>query len=649
MSLIKYLKREKRKESFMKNNNLDVSSITINRSSLFYAILLGLVVAITIALVWLSLNNLQQVGNEDLTLATNSGAETLIKTDNENQNSSISRLARWWTEYPLILRKNAGKITSHPLSNIFLTLLILLSALTALSTYIILISRKQANLIRSNRKRMEHLFKNLPGMAYRSFNLKDWPTEFVNEGCQSLSGYSKIDFEQRHIFWGKLIHPDDYDKVNETIQQAIKSDGVFEIEYRIRTKNKKERWVRERGEAFNSNTINVIRLEGFIIDITAEKLFMIKLFESRAFSAAMLEAVVEAVITINDKNIIETFNRTAQEMFGYTFDEVIGKNIKMLMPKQYSKEYDRYLSRYLKDGEPRTSSSSREVNARRKDGSIFKIHVSLSEVLNITDRKFIGLIRDLSQQHALEKKTREQIEQLAHADRLNLLGEMTAGIAHEINQPLTAISLFAQAGKRLFESGNHERLPETLNKMSEHAQRAGAVIERIQMMAKQGDNIKEAIKCNVLVEEVVKLAEIEARTRNILIKMDTSIELPIVCVDQVQIQQVILNLLRNSMDAMASINCQHGNVILLQVQFNDKKNIEIHIIDSGCGVSKQAEAKLFTPFSSTKNKGMGMGLSISKSIITEHGGWIQFQNNSSVGSTFYFTLPIENRKILRSL
>jgi two-component system sensor kinase FixL len=545
----------------------------------------------------------------------------------------------------LFLSPDARQQAGNPLSYILLGLL-LLSALTALLAHVIVTTRKQADQIRVDSQTMEHLFKYLPGMAYRAFYRKDWSMEFVSDGCQTLSGYSKNEFERRKLLWSKLIHPDDYDDAYKSLQKAINTNGVFEIEYRILTKEKQARWVRDNGEAFSSNASNVIRLEGFITDITAERLYKIELIESRAFSAAVVEAVVEAVITINDKDIIETFNRTAQEMFGYTFNEVIGRNIKVLMSESYSKEYDNYISRYLKDA--KHISGGREVSAKHKDGSVFQIHVAFSEINNLAERKFVGLIIDLSQQHAIEKETRQHIEQLAHSDRLNLLGEMTAGIAHEINQPLTAISLFAQAGKRLYEGGKPERLPDTFDKLSEHAQRAGAVIERMQMMAKQGDNVKETIECRVLTEEIIKLAEIEARTRDIMIIMDAPIALPRVFVDRVQIQQVVLNLLRNGMDAMTTINCQHGNVILLQILFNEEKNIEICVVDSGGGVSKQVEAKLFTPFLSTKAKGMGMGLSISKSIITEHGGEIQFRNNASIGSTFCFSLPIEKRQIWRS-
>ncbi|CCK75324.1 Sensor protein [Oleispira antarctica RB-8] len=524
-------------------------------------------------------------------------------------------------------------------SSAIITLLILLSSIAALSVYATLISRGQAYQIRNNRKIVAHLFKNLPGMAYRGFHKKNWPMEFVSEGCELLTGYSKNDFEQQRILWGELIHPDDYDFVYETVQEAAKLNMTFEMEYRILTKENRKHWVWERGEIFYSEQDNIHRIEGFITDITDNKQVERGLIESHAFSDAVVEAAVEAVITINAKGIIQAFNRAAQSMFGYTCEEIIGCHIKILMPDSPPNKYEHSIYRALKTGEIGSLSIGCETNAKCKNGVMFPIHLLVSEINSHVTKKFVAVIRDLSQQQAAENEARQHIEQLAHADRLNMLGEMAVGIAHEINQPLTAISLYAQAGKRLFEKGKHEQLSDTFDKLSEHAQRAGAVIERMQMMSKRGDRTVEVTDINMLIEDIVKLAEAEARIRDITIKIDIGINLPPVLVDKVQIQQVVLNLLRNAMDAMTSVNCRYGNTVLLRAQFND--TIEVCVIDSGCGVSKQIEENLFTPFLSTKEHGMGMGLSISQAIITEHGGQLKFYNNNSAGATFFFTLPVE--------
>jgi two-component system sensor kinase FixL len=468
--------------------------------------------------------------------------------------------------------------------------------------------------------------------------------EFVSEGCHELSGYSRNDFEDQRVSWGELIHPDDRDLVWQDVQKAIEATERFEFEYRIVTRAREERWMWQRGRAVHSARDNSIWLEGIISDITPRKHAEMALAEALAFSEAVVDTAAEAVITIGASGIIETFNRAAQQMFGYSLDEVQGKNVSMLMPAPYHSEHNQYIARYLETNEPRIIGSGREISAQRKDGLVFPIHLSVSEVRNRPERKFVGLIRDISRQRAAETEARQHREQLAHVDRLNMLGEMATGIAHEINQPLTAISLFAQAGRRMLDADNPDRLPELFDKLSTQAQRAGAVIERMQTMARQRESKKEVVDCNALVEEVAKLAEAEARIRDVTIEVETENELPAVAVDTVQIQQVALNLLRNGMEAMRSVDCRDGNSIRLQTQLCGDGDVEVAVIDKGCGVSEEVAKSLFTPFSTTKESGMGMGLSISRAIITAHGGHLDFHNNDSGGATFFFTLPAASQK-----
>ncbi len=250
-----------------------------------------------------------------------------------------------------------------------------------------------------------------------------------------------------------------------------------------------------------------------------------------------------------------------------------------------------------------------------------------------------GFVTDVSEQQSAESEAREHREHLAHVDRLNLLGEMTTGIAHEINQPLTAISLFVQAGGRMAHDRNYEKLPEIFDKLIQHAHRASAVIERMQNMAKRRESARTLISCKDLVRDVVKLAEAEARIRDMTIEVDTELGLPDVLVDSVQIQQVVLNLLRNGMESMQSVDCAHGNIIGLRTRQLGDGMIEFAVIDSGTGVLEAAADTLFAPFSTTKKSGMGMGLSISRAIVTAHGGRLDYRNNEEGGATFFFTLP----------
>ena len=530
---------------------------------------------------------------------------------------------------------------SPRVSTLILIVGALFSVLIVVAVYLLKMARIHAVQLRETTRQQEALIQNLPGMAYRCIYDPKRPMKFVSEGCQKLSGYARFDFEEQRVFWGDVIHSDDRDDVWQSVSTAVKAPAAFDIEYRIVTKSNQERGVWERGRAVETSASNEIHIEGIISDITDRKRAESELFETRAFSEAVVDTAAEAIITIDVNGAIETFNRAAQQMFDYTLEDVQGQNVRMLMLEPYSVEHDGYIARYLRTDDARIIGTGREVRAQRKDGSVIPIHLSVSEVRSHLGRKFVGLIRDISEQRAAERAARQHIEQLAHADRLNMLGEMSTGIAHEINQPLTAISLFAQGGKRLLDAGKTDRLPDIFDKLSQHALRAGAIIERMQSMAREGESVRKSVDFNVIIEEVVKLAEVDARMRDIEIEFVPSVGLPLVSVDAVQIQQVALNLLRNGMESMRSISCRDGNIITLRTTLRDDGDVEVMVVDSGSGVGKEIAKRIFTPFSTTKDSGMGMGLSLSRTIIMAHGGELAFFNNESGGATFYFTLPVE--------
>lgn len=510
--------------------------------------------------------------------------------------------------------------------------------------YSLLKTKHQVKRLRINADRLETLLKNLPGMAYRCFNRKDWPMDFVSEGCYALCGYESMDLEKQRVLWGSTFtHPDEVKFVEETILSAVARGEPFEVEYRIITRDGEEKWVWEKGRAVGSMNGETI-LEGLITDITDRKLAETALVQAEAYSKAVVDTAVEAVIAVDESGRIETFNRAAQQMFAYTAEEVRGENILILLSETYHEEYEQFIEHYLQGNESHMVGMEREVTARRKDNSEFPIHLSISEILNKNGRKYVSLIRDLSMQRAAEKEVREQREQLAHVDRLNTLGEMATVIAHEINQPLTAISMYAQSGLQLLKRDNPKpkRLQDALEKISIQTHRAGSVIERVQQLSQQQSHSEE-VNCNALIKEVHKLAEVEAHIRDIVITLKLPRLLPMVICDPVQIQQVVLNLLRNGMESMKSAGCENGNRIMLNTSCTES-GVKVSVIDSGKGISAEVAEQLYRPFSTTKDTGMGMGLSISRSIVRAHGGQLEFKNNINGGVTFYFTLPYTRSK-----
>jgi two-component system sensor kinase FixL len=562
---------------------------------------------------------------------------------------------RWFTERTLSLygldwhvqiaptAQFASTIHSQ-LSMAVMVLGLILSAFLGWTIHLTLHARQQAQLLKNSASHLTELLKNLPGMAFRFTIQESWPAEFVSEGCQDMCGYSKSQFEQHLVFWGDLVHPDDRVSLWGSVQEAVGRNREFEHEYRIITRDGKEKWVWSRGRRIYAGHGKADYLEGLVMDITKRKQAATALVDAEAYAKAVVETAAEAVITIDDEGRIETFNRAAQQMFGYTLEEIVGRNVRTLLSEQQNTEKDHHINRLFDSASLPKAARGRDATGRRKDGSSLPIRLSVSEVHDHTGHKLVGLIRDLSEQRAAELEASEHRERLAHVDRLNMLGEMATGIAHEINQPLSAISMYAQSGMRFLDAAvpRPERLRDALEKLGLQAHRAGTIIERMQQLSKQHETQRESVDGNLLMKQVHALAETEARMRNMEIKLDLCPQRRRISGDSVQIQQVALNLLRNGMEAMEISGRHHGSHIVLRTECGND-GFKILVIDSGTGVSREVAEKLYQPFSTTKKTGMGLGLSICRSIISAHGGEMGYINNDHGGATFYFVLPYAKR------
>lgn len=380
-----------------------------------------------------------------------------------------------------------------------------------------------------------------------------------------------------------------------------------------------------------------ILILGILADITEQSL-------QQAETEAILDTAVDAIIIIDEHGRIETFNKAATELFGYTAAEARGRSVNMLMPEPHRSEHDGYLRHYLTTGDARIIGIGRDLEAVDRDGNRIPIHLSVSEVQSESGKRFTGIIRDLSEQQAARQALAEQREKLAHVGRLSSMGEMTASIAHEINQPLTAISMYAQAGIKLIDQGEPDlkRLRDALEKLNTQSLRAGAVIERIQRFARAQKSERIMMDVNHLLEDLGKLAESDARLYNVKLELDLALDLPEVFGDPIQIQQVALNLIRNAIDAMREIGFANGRRVCISTRLKTNRMVEVAVSDLGPGVAENQKELLFTPFHTTKKDGMGMGLSICRSIMTEHGGSLSYRDDDAPGATFYFTLPTWN-------
>ena len=356
----------------------------------------------------------------------------------------------------------------------------------------------------------------------------------------------------------------------------------------------------------------------------------------------VLDSVVDSIVIIDANGIIQHVNNATLVTFGYTEKELIAAPLTILMPEPYRSEHQSYISNYLSSGDAKIIGLGRNLTAQTKGGRVFPIYLAINEIVDDDGSHFSGIIHDITDQEASHSKILEQQSQLAHAGRVSNMGELTASIAHEINQPLTAIALYTQACIRMLEKDNFDkaRLSQALKKLAAQSLRAGAVIERVQRFMRKETARKDLEDLGSLVMDLKPLVEGDARLQGIELEFSIHGVLEKVRCDPIQIQQITLNLIRNAVDAMTEIECRHGNVVQISVSQVNAESLEVRVNDTGTGVAEDQMSSIFTAFHTTKTDGMGMGLSICKSIIDHHGGTLEFRNNAQAGTSFFFLLPV---------
>ncbi|MFW2404514.1 MAG: two-component system sensor histidine kinase NtrB [Gammaproteobacteria bacterium] len=355
---------------------------------------------------------------------------------------------------------------------------------------------------------------------------------------------------------------------------------------------------------------------------------------------AIMDAFIEAIIVMDTEGTIERFNKAAEKMFGYTASEAIGSDISILMPDPDSSNHARYVDRYMATREARIIGIGREMTASRKDGTMFPIHLAIGEVGWHGRVSFIGLIRDLTDDKLAEERRLRQHTDMITASRLATMGEMAAAMAHEINQPLAAIANYASAAERLMDLGpeNADDVKGALASVKAQAHRAGEIIRKLRSFVKPEVASLDVTNLKPLIEEIRSLADLDARANNIQLSIDVANNMPEVIADGLQIQQVILNLLRNGIDAM--LDCGPDDRVLeLHGYISSPDEVRVDVIDRGHGIPQSVRDSLFNPFFTTKSNGMGMGLAICQTIVKSHGGKLGFEDNPGGGTTFYITLP----------
>jgi len=373
---------------------------------------------------------------------------------------------------------------------------------------------------------------------------------------------------------------------------------------------------------------NRIRMEHATSDLLARE----------AHLSSILSTVPDGMVVIDTKGTVQSFSAAAERLFGYRAQEIIGQNVKILMPSPYQERHDDYIGRYLATGERRIIGIGRVVVGVRRDGSTFPMELAVGEMKSANRRFFTGFIRDLTERQQTEQRLQELQSELVQVSRLTAMGEMASTLAHELNQPLSAITNYLKGSRRLIRNETDERsglLREALDKCAEQAMRAGQVIRRLREFVARGDSEQRLESISKLIEEASALALVGAKEAGVRVRYSLRRGRDFVLADKVQIQQVLLNLIRNAVDAMQDAPRRE---LTISVEPHGDTMVKISVADTGLGISKEIESLLFQPFVTTKPQGMGVGLSICRTIVEAHGGQIGARPNPSGGTIFCFTL-----------
>ena len=359
---------------------------------------------------------------------------------------------------------------------------------------------------------------------------------------------------------------------------------------------------------------------------------------------SITQTAPDAIVIIDERGIIDTVNPAAERLFGYSGAELVGRNVKILMPSPQREDHDSHLARYRETGEKRVIGIGRVVVGTRKDGTTFPARLAIGEIALGQGRLFTGFLHDITERENIQRRAGILQQELMHASRLSALGEMASGIAHELNQPLTAVMNYTRAARRRLDGVRPDAAPpdaapivDLVDKAGGQAERAAEIIRRLRTFIKKDDSERRFESINAVVEEAAALALIGASDRRIELIFALEDALPPVLIDRIQVQQVVLNILRNAIEAFEGPD---ERKVRVATGAAGRREVQVEIGDNGPGLAPGIADDPFRPFQTTKEDGVGIGLAISRTIIDDHGGRLWAESPPEGGAVFRFSLPV---------
>jgi PAS domain S-box-containing protein len=429
------------------------------------------------------------------------------------------------------------------------------------------------------------------------------------------------------------VHVDDRDRVRRTLKDAARTGEDYHLEYRVVLPDGSVQWTDHRGRCVRGADGKDLILRGISMDVTerrrAEKKFRMA-----------VEASPSGILLVNQTGQIVLVNSQIEQLFGYGREELISHSVEILVPERFAGAHPEHRAKFFAAPAAREMGAGRELFGRRKDGSEFPVEIGLNPIQSPEGILILAVVVDITARKLAQAEALRHREEVSHLSRVAAMGELAASIAHELNQPLAGIVSNASAGQRFIDRGDVDfrEFRELLGDIVADGRRAGEVIRGIRGMVKKGAQVRERINLNDLVLNVVRMIKSDAALRSCELKTLLDPDLPSIEGDPIQLQQVLLNLLTNALEAMRETPLSRRQVVIVTEQ-NGHDTICASVRDYGAGIPVEMRDRLFDHFFTTKAEGMGMGLAIVRSIVESHGGTITAENADGGGARFQFTLP----------
>ncbi|MES2096748.1 MAG: PAS domain S-box protein [Pseudomonadota bacterium] len=437
--------------------------------------------------------------------------------------------------------------------------------------------------------------------------------------------------------WRALVHPDDVTAIFATVDEATAQRRErFTFQFRFLQPGEAPRAIEGYCRCVYDADGMLLRTVGSMLDVTKRNAR-----EAEIRLQSIIDTVPDATVVIDENGIIRNFSPAAESMFGFSAADTVGKNVKILMPDALAAEHDAAVVRYFETGVRNVIGKTRELTARRSDGSFFPMEINVGEARFGNERIFTGIIRDVTDRLANEKRLSDLNAELAHVSRQSAMSELAADLAHELNQPLSATANFLAAARMLLAQGETgERVADLMQMGEEQTLRSGEIIRRLRDFLTRRDVEMHCESLGDVVRGAVELVLFGVAQSDIAMTYDLDPDVDAIFVDRIQIQQVLVNLLRNSVEILRTLPAEHAKEIVIASHRAPDGMIEIALSDNGPGVPSRLTDTLYERFATTKKgSAMGIGLSISRRIVESHGGTLNAANGPNGGAVFSFTLP----------